>query len=123
MVLFAAGLFVSTLVRLTRQSTGFSSQRLLAVNAESREPQPTVKWEQMAKQLGQVTGVESASLESWPLLSGGLMTRFISVNSVTWKSQPGYFLRVSPGWLGTMRIPLLSGRDLRAEDRTRAARS
>ncbi len=116
-VLFAAGLFVSTLVRLTRQSMGFSSQRLLAVNAESSEPQPPVKWEQMAKQLGQVPGVESASLESWPLLSGGLMTRFISVNSVTWKSQPLYVLRVSPGWLGTMRIPLLSGRDLRAEDR------
>ena len=45
------------------------------------------------------------------------MTRFISVNSVTWKSQPVYFLRVSPGWLATMRIPLLRGRDLRAEDR------
>jgi ABC-type lipoprotein release transport system permease subunit len=44
------------------------------------------------------------------------MTRFISVNGVTWKSQPVYFLRVSPGWLRTMRIPLLSGRDLRPPD-------
>ncbi len=117
MVLFAAGLFVSTLMRLTRQSMGFAPQQLLAINVQSTQPQPPVKWEQMAKQLGQVPGVESASLESWPLLSGGLMTRFISVNSVTWKSQPVYFLRVSPGWLATMRIPLLRGRDLRPEDR------
>ena len=117
MVLFAAGLFVSTLMALTRQSMGFAPQQLLAINVESTQPQPPVKWEQMAKQLGQVPGVESASLESWPLLSGGLMTRFISVNSVTWKSQTVYFLRVSPGWLRTMRIPLLRGRDLRPEDR------
>jgi putative ABC transport system permease protein len=116
-VLFAAGLFVSTLVRLTRQPLGFSPEQLLVVDAESRQPQAPVKWEQIAQQLSQMPGVQSASLESWPLLSGGLMTRFISVNSVTWKSQPVYFLRVSPGWLGTMRIPLLSGRDLRAEDR------
>ncbi len=117
MVLFAAGLFVSTLVRLTRQSIGFSPEHLLAVNGESMQPEPPWKWEQMAKQLEQTPGVESASLESWPLLSGPMMTRFISVNSVTWKSQTVYFLRVSPGWLRTMRIPLLSGRDLRAEDR------
>ena len=117
MVLLAVGLFVSTLVHLTRQSMGFSPERLLAINAESRQPQSSVKWEQMAKQLGQLPGVESASLESWPLLSGGLMTRLISVNGVTSKSEPVYALRVSPGWLGTMRIPLLGGRDFRTADK------
>ena len=115
-VLFAAGLFVGTFQRLTTQPLGFSTERILVLETMARHPQLPVKWEQMAEQLSGVPGVERASLGSWGLLSGPLISVFVSANGGPQGNTPAYVMRVSPGWLETMKIPLVGGRDLNDSD-------
>jgi len=61
-------------------------------------------------------GVEKVALAGWPLLSGVGANGFVAVNGAPPHALLAYFLNVSPGWLDTMRIPLLDGRDLRSSD-------
>ena len=53
----------------------------------------------------------------WPLLAGETWNGFISVNGAPPSSVASYFLTVSSGWRDAMRIPLVDGRDFRANDR------
>ncbi len=115
-VLFAAGLFVETFQRLTTQPLGFSTERILVLETMARQPQVPVKWEQMTEQLSAVPGVERASLGSWGLLSGALITVPVSMKGEQQGNTPAYVMRVSPGWLETMKIPLIAGRDLNDND-------
>jgi predicted permease len=117
-VLFLAGLFVATSGRLSRQSTGFSSERLLTLEAVSARPQRQVLWDQVADHLRATPGVEKVAISAWPLLSGNGSNGFILLNGVPVNDTLAYFLGVSPGWLDTMRIPLVDGRDFRADDTT-----
>jgi predicted permease len=116
MVLFAAGLFVRTFQRLTTQPLGFSTERILVLETMARQPQLPVKWEQMTEQLSEVPGVERASLASWGLLSGALISVPVSMKGEPQETAPAYVMRVSPGWLETMKIPLIAGRDLNESD-------
>src|SRR6185437_12130141 len=116
LVLFIAGLFVATFDRLSNQPTGFSSERLLALDTMARPAQPTVFWYQADEHLRRTPGVESVALAGWPLLSGFGSNGFISVNGAPPHALLAYFLPVSPGWLATMKIPLLDGRDFRPDD-------
>src|SRR5579872_917490 len=50
-VLFVAGLFVTTFERLSHQSTGFSSARLLTLDTVAQKPQAPVFWNQVAEHL------------------------------------------------------------------------
>jgi predicted permease len=115
LVCFVAGLFVATFDKLSNQPTGFSSDRLLALETVAQRPQPPVLWNQVAQHLRALPGVEKVAMASWPLLSGNGWNGFVSVNGA-----PGdvlaYFLAVSPGWLETMKIPLIDGRDFRVDD-------
>ena len=70
----------------------------------------------MAEHLRGVPGVESVALAGWPLLAGGGWNGFISVNGAPPGPVLGYFLEVSPGWIDAMKIPLLDGRDFRADE-------
>jgi putative ABC transport system permease protein len=115
-VLFVAGLFVATLDRLSSQPTGFSSERLLTVDTVARRPQPPVLWDQAAEHLRETPGVEKVALAGWPLLSGNGWNSFVSIDGVSAGDSLAYFLAVSPGWLETMKIPLIDGRDLQAGD-------
>lgn len=118
LVHFAADAFVSTLHRLSSQPTGFVADRLLTLDTVARRPQPTEFWYQAATHLEQLAGVERVAVASWPLLSGTGSNGFVSVNGAPPGPVLGYFLNVSPGWLETMKIPLIEGRDFRPEDMT-----
>lgn len=113
---FAADSFVSTLNRLSNQPTGFSSERLLTLEAVARPPQATEFWLQTADHLRDLSGVESVAIAGWPLLSGNGSNGFVSVNGAPPESMLAYFLNVSPGWLQTMKISLVDGRDFRPSD-------
>src|SRR6185437_12593712 len=116
LILFAAGLFVSTFDRLAKQPTGFSADRLLALDTVAKPAQPTVFWYQMTEHLRALPGVEQAALAAWPLLSGNGQNGFVAVNGGPPHGLLAYFLSVSPGWLDVMKIPLLDGRDFREGD-------
>jgi predicted permease len=116
LVLFVAGLFVTTFERLSNQPTGFSAERLLTLDVVTQHNRPTVFWYQVAAHLRTLPGVESVALAGWPLLSGTSQNGFIGVNGAPPGERLAYFLNVSPGWIETMKIPLMDGRDFRASD-------
>ncbi len=112
----AAGLFVATFERLSNQPTGFSSDRILNVEAVTKTPQSPVLWEQVAEHLRSVAGVEKVAMTGWPLLSGESAVGNISVNGAAPGDVFPDFVTISPGWAGIMRVPLLDGRDFRPGD-------
>jgi predicted permease len=116
LVLFVVGLFVATFERLSNQPTGFSADRLLALETVARPAQSPVYWEQMVDNLRAVPGVETVALASWPLLSGVGSFGYVSANGAPPSNVLVHFLNVSPGWIGAMKIPLLDGRDFRPGD-------
>ncbi len=117
-VLFLAGLFVMTETKLSQRPMGFTAQRLLLLDTVSRAEQPAVKWDQVAATLRNVPGVQATALEDWPLMSGTQHNEQISVHGEVPSQTLAFFLAVSPGWLDTMRIPLVDGRDFRDNDAT-----
>jgi predicted permease len=115
-VLFLAGLFAVTEAKLARRPMGFTAERLLLLDTVSRAEQPAVKWDQMAAAMRMVPGVRSTALEDWPLMSGTQHNEQISVHGEVPSQTLAFFLAVSPGWLDTMRIPLVDGRNFRDSD-------
>jgi predicted permease len=116
LVLFIAGLFVATFQRLSNQPLGFSPDRLLVLETTSRPAQPQIYWDQVADHLRAMPGVERVAQSGWELMSGSSWNGSISLNGGPPSSDLAYFLSISPGWLETMKIPLLAGRDFRNSD-------
>src|SRR5580658_2902491 len=116
LVLFVAGLFVTTFERLSRQSVGFSTDRLLVVDTVAKTPQPLEFWEQVADHVRSMQGVETVALTDSPLLGGNGWNNFISVNGAPPNGVLSYMRAVSPGWLDAMKIQLIDGRDFRPGD-------
>ena len=118
LVLFVSGLFVATFQRLSHQPVGFSPDRLLILETVSRAPVPSVTWLQVADQLRSLPGVERLAVSNGTLLSGYSNNNSISVNGGPPSATVAHFLNVSPGWLDTMQLPLLDGRDFLPSDAT-----
>jgi putative ABC transport system permease protein len=117
LVHFVAGLFVSTFDRLSRQPTGFSTERLLVLDTNARQEQPHALWDQVTEVLRSSAGVEGVAQCSWPLLSGNGWSSDIWANGRPPDGGHGpYFLGVSPGWLDIMKIQLLEGRDFAPDE-------
>jgi predicted permease len=115
-VLFVAGLFAATFNHLQQRPMGFSADRVLTLDAISEGARPAVFWEQTADRLRGVPGVESVALAAWPLLSNNSWNGFVSVNGAPPGPADAEFMKVSPGWLDTMKLPLVAGRDFRPDD-------
>ena len=112
----AAGLFVTTFDRLANQPTGFSSERIVNVEAVTSRPQSPVHWDQVAEHLRSLPGIEKVALIGWPLMSGESAVGNISVDGGPTGDVNADFVTISPGWVDLMRIPLLGGRDFRPAD-------
>jgi predicted permease len=115
-VLFVAGLFAATFNHLLHRPLGFSADRVLTLDAVSEGDRPAVFWEQAADRLRDVPGVESVALAAWPLLSDHSWNGFVSVNGAPPGPADAEFMKVSPGWLDTMKLLLVAGRDFRPDD-------
>ncbi|MGA3189930.1 MAG: ADOP family duplicated permease, partial [Bryobacteraceae bacterium] len=116
LVLFVAGLFVTTFERLSNRWTGFSADRLLCLDIMTSHEQKTAYWDDVAEQLRSVPGVEKVATAGWALLSGYQSNNFISMGGGPPTEPIAFFLNISPGWLDTMKISLLDGRDFRPDD-------
>jgi predicted permease len=115
-VLFIAGLFVTTFDRLTHQATGFSPERIVNLETLTQEAQPSVNWDQVAEHLREVPGVQSVAMTTWPMMSGESWTEEIAVDGAAPGDVLSDFLAVSPGWFEEMKIPVLDGREFRREE-------
>jgi len=117
LVLFVAGLFVATFDRLSHQPTGFSADRILNLVTVTQHYEAISLWDQVAEHLRNLPGVEKVAFADWPLLDGySFKSNGISINGAPPSDTPAWFINVSPGWIDTMKIPLLDGRDFRASD-------
>lgn len=118
LVLFVAELFVATLDRLSHRPIGFVAERLITLDTVARRAQGLAFWDQAAEHLRNEPGVESVALAGWPLLGGGGWNGFVSVNGAPPGPVLAYFMKVSPGWVETMRIPFVAGRDFHPGEAT-----
>jgi predicted permease len=117
LVHFVAGLFVSSFDRLSNQPTGFSADRLLLLEVAAKSQQPPASWDTVIERLHSTAGVQSVALSGWGLMSGNGWSTYVWANGRSPDGGPNpYFLGVSPGWLETMKIPMLSGRDFRPDE-------
>ena len=116
LVLFVAGLFVATFHRLSDRPTGFSADRILTLETVARRPQPQVYWDQVTEHLRELPGVDSVAVASTTLMGGWSWNNFVSVNGAPPNGVLSYFMSASPGWLETMKIPLIDGRDFLPTD-------
>jgi putative ABC transport system permease protein len=115
LVLFVSGLFAATFERLTYQPAGFPVNSLLALDTVTPRDEPLSAWEQVAERLRSVPGVERVAISEWPLLDGtGYRYSGVSIAGGPPSEVNAGFLTVAPGWIGTMKIPLIEGRDFRA---------
>ncbi|HSY92785.1 MAG TPA: ADOP family duplicated permease [Candidatus Binatus sp.] len=116
LVLFLSSLFVASFQRLQNRPLGFSTDRLLLLETVAGAGQLPVVWNQTAEALRATPGVTSVGLSGWPLLGRVMINNDISINGAPPSPTPAFFLNISPGWLATMKIPLVSGQDFRAQD-------
>ena len=116
-VLFVAGLFAATLDRLSSYPLGYSPQRVVVLAAETRsKTTPAETWAQVADRLRGTPGVESVAFAGWPLMSGNGWSMTARVPGGAVEPRSSQVLDVSPGFLETMKIELIAGRDFRPGD-------
>lgn len=116
LVVFLSSLFVASFQRLQNRPLGFSTDRLLLLETVAERGQLPVVWNQTAEALRAVPGVDSVAITRWPLLGHIAINSGISIKGAPPRPTPAWFVNVSPGWLSTMKIPLLSGRDFTPQD-------
>ena len=123
-LLFGAGLFMRTLVKLDRIDAGFDTQKLLlfginAARAGYQGPALNDFYRRVQLRLTTLPGVVAATSSAHLLLSGSYRNNGLWVQGYTPK--PGERMHVlvvpaGPWFLETMKIPLLRGRDFTERD-------
>jgi putative ABC transport system permease protein len=116
LVLFFAGLFFATFRSLSRQSHGFDANGLLLLDTVVPHGRPPAMWTQVGETLHAMPGVKEVGISSWALLSANNWNGPVSVNGGPPSDEWGYFLNITPGWFGVMKMPLLEGRDFQSTD-------
>ena len=128
-LLIGGGLFVRTLLNLRAQPIGFRAEHVLLFDldpAATGYPSGRIGdfQERVLDRIGAIPDVRAVSMSRYALLSGDRTTDTIVIPG----APPGqeeirvHVHFVSPGYLETMGIALLAGRDLTRQDRAGAAR-
>ena len=120
-VLFAAGLCLTSFSRLLQTDLGFDRNNLVVVNVVAKEsglsaPKALAIWEQLMERLGQSPGVRSASLSGWGLFEGRGRNKGVQIPGRAVDAYDPWYLPVSPRFFETMRIRLIEGRDFEWRD-------
>jgi predicted permease len=126
-LLAGAAMLVSSFVRLSRQETGFRSERVWTGGIglpPAQYPDPASRGrfaERLQAEVQNAPGVEAAALtEAVPLSGNSSRSPYARVdgNPVPVNQRPlGLTRSVSPGYFRTLGIPFLSGRDFTEQDK------
>jgi putative ABC transport system permease protein len=130
LLLVCGGLFARSLARATGIDPGFDPNGVLLADLDLGEivdgaEASDAVFVELQRRIEQVPGVESAGMASIiPLaLLGREEFRITTVDTDSSESRPWVKGNVlTPGWFGTVRIPLLAGRDFTWQDREGATR-
>lgn len=120
-LLLTAGLFVRAVMRFHNIDPGFASANRLFAPVFVPQPQFTAAssrtfYDQTLNRLRTVAGVRSAALTTrLPLYAAGIQSSCIALASE--KPAPATTMTIGAGYLDTLRIPLLEGRDFGALDK------
>jgi predicted permease len=115
LVVFTAGLFVTTFERLERLPVGFSPEGLLLLESVAPHGKPLEAWTEVADVLRTKPGVEKVAESGWPLMAGS-WNDSVAIDGGPPSVDMVYFLTVSPGWFETMRMQMMAGREFRSSD-------
>jgi macrolide transport system ATP-binding/permease protein len=119
LMLVAAGLFVQTLTNLKSIQLGFNRENLLLFELDARkaghkDPEITAFYGDLLKRFSAIPGVRDASLSNQPLIEAGYGL------GLAIHGKPGStanrMLVVGPGFMKTMQIPIIAGRDIDEHD-------
>ena len=124
LLLVSAGLYVRTLVNLSRINPGFATQNLLLFklnpgDAGYQDERATEFFARAQDLLAAIPGVRSVALTQFPLLSGGSWVSSFAIPghpSENGGESTAHMLTVSESFFSTLGIPVLHGRNLRASD-------
>jgi predicted permease len=127
LLLVGTGLFVRTLTSLAAVPLGFQTDNILTFQTDPGRTGYTAAeaaalYRRIEERILAIPGVEATGVAQLPLI-GGVVT-----NGPVWlpgdaQAKPTHFLTCSDSFLGAMRIPILSGRDLSRADFDLPARS
>jgi putative ABC transport system permease protein len=129
-LLVASGLFLRSLVKLVTMDVGFDRNNVLIVRANlhtakvTPERQPAM-FDQVENRLRSIPGVVSASRSVMTPVSNYVWNSNLEVdtpNPPTGDAALAYFNFISPEYLGTVRTPLLAGRNFNDGDTKTAPR-
>ncbi|HEX4165825.1 MAG TPA: ABC transporter permease [Bryobacteraceae bacterium] len=130
MLLIGAGLLIETAITAEHIQPGFSPRRLvtgrtaLPMNIYKNSEQVIGTYRRILENLGEQPGVESAALSSKVPLSVSTVGLVLKQNSLDRPLRQDYATElryVSSGYLATMQIPLLKGRDFSVQDKADSA--
>jgi predicted permease len=123
-LLFGAGLFVRTLMKLEDQDFGFNRDKLVLFELDPRasgyqNDRLVAVYRNLLEKIQAMPGVRSASVSAFALLSGWSNDSGITTDGPPLPKGGGtqlYWNPVGPDFIETMQIPLLLGRGLGWQD-------
>ena len=124
LLLIGAGLFVRSLQNLRTLDPGFVRERVLLVNIDAQQSGYKGQrlrdfYERLLARVRYMPNVRTASLASITPLAGSRWNQDVAVEGYQFKPDEKPYIdfnAVTSSYFETMGIPLLSGRDFRAED-------
>src|SRR5208283_5233900 len=120
-VLFVAGLLLFTFQRLNHIDPGFAKEGVIVCRVEGKSlreggDKARAIWQQLVDHVARLNGIQSASASSWALFRGwGWSERVRITGRKPDDFEPSY-LGITPGFLRTMKIRLIAGRDFTPHD-------
>lgn len=125
-LLFGAGLMIRSFQQLQRVNPGFDSQNVMTMTlavARSKFPSPpqqTTFYQQVLERVRALPGVQSAGVVDNVPLDGNGSHQPIAIAgrpALAMADQPEVDVRIaSPGYMSSMRIPIVRGRDFSESD-------
>jgi putative ABC transport system permease protein len=119
-LLMGAALFVGSLQQLQNRPLGFAPDNVLQVVVDGRKSSTREDWAQLAGSLAATPGVESVAVAGWAPLSGNRWRSTVIVAGGPAPEDAPNWVGIGPGYIGTLQMRLLEGRDFGVEDRPAA---